>query len=59
MTSSNDSHPIIIGISGASGSVLASATIDRLLSSNRQVIATATAAAHPTRPYEFLPPPHL
>lgn len=45
MTSSNDSHPIIVGISGASGSVLASATIERLLSANRPVIATATAAA--------------
>ena len=45
MTPSNDSHPIIVGISGASGSVLASATIERLLSSNHQVIATATAAA--------------
>ena len=38
-------HPVVVGISGASGAVLARATIDRLLSDERPVIATATAAA--------------
>jgi 4-hydroxy-3-polyprenylbenzoate decarboxylase len=37
--------PIIVGISGASGSVLASATIDRLLALERRVIAVASSAA--------------
>lgn len=45
MIPSNDSLPIVVGISGASGCVLARATIERLLSANRRVIATATAAA--------------
>ena len=38
-------HPVVIGISGASGSVLASATIDRLLSKGLPVIATASSSA--------------
>ena len=41
----NVSPPIIVGISGASGSVLASATIDRLLALERRVIAVASSAA--------------
>lgn len=45
MELSNDTHPVVVGISGASGSVLARAMIERLLSAGRPVIATATAAA--------------
>ena len=45
MDSPRKNHPVVVGISGASGSVLARATIERLLSSERPVIATATAAA--------------
>lgn len=37
--------PIVVGISGASGCVLARATIERVLSMGRPVIATATPAA--------------
>ena len=37
--------PVVVGISGASGAVLARATIERLLSAEHPVIATATAAA--------------
>jgi 4-hydroxy-3-polyprenylbenzoate decarboxylase len=39
-----NSHPLVVGISGASGSVLARATIDRLLATDVPVIATASAA---------------
>ena len=45
MDSPRKNHPVVVGISGASGSVLARATIERLLSAERPVIATATAAA--------------
>ena len=45
MDSPEDTPPVVVGISGASGSVLARATIDRLLTDERPVIATATAAA--------------
>ena len=38
-------HPVVVGISGASGSALAGATIDRLLALERPVIATASPAA--------------
>ncbi len=38
-------HPVIIGITGASGSVLARAAIDRLLAMDVPVIATASSAA--------------
>ena len=38
-------EPVVVGISGASGAVIARATVDRLLASGRPVIATATAAA--------------
>ena len=38
-------HPVIVGITGASGSVLALSTIDHLLSKGVPVIATASAAA--------------
>ena len=40
-----NSYPVVIGITGASGSVLAQATIDRLLSMDLPVIATASSAA--------------
>lgn len=39
------SYPVVVGITGASGSVLAQATIDRLLSMDLPVIATASSAA--------------
>ncbi len=39
------SHPVIVGISGASGSAIASGVIDALLQSGRPVIATASPAA--------------
>ena len=45
MDSPEDTPPVVVGISGASGSVLARATIERLLAADRPVIATATAAA--------------
>lgn len=45
MDSPEKKYPVVVGISGASGSILARATIDRLLSDERPVIATATAAA--------------
>jgi 4-hydroxy-3-polyprenylbenzoate decarboxylase len=40
-----NSIPVVVGISGASGAVLARATIDRLLAMELPVIATASAAA--------------
>ena len=40
----NNKHPLVVGITGASGSVLANATIDWLLSADIPVIATASAA---------------
>ena len=45
MDSPGKKYPVVVGISGASGVVLARATIDRLLSDEHPVIATATAAA--------------
>ena len=45
MNSPEKTHPVVVGISGASGAILARATIERLLSAERPVIATATAAA--------------
>ena len=39
------SKPVVVGISGGSGSLLARATIDRLLAMELPVIATATSAA--------------
>ncbi len=45
MTEHGQRHPAIIGITGASGSVLARAAIDRLLAMGVPVIATASAAA--------------
>lgn len=45
MDSPETNHPVVVGISGASGAILARATIERLLSAERPVIATATAAA--------------
>ena len=44
MSHSND-HPVVIGITGASGSAIAGSTIDLLLSIERPVIATASSAA--------------
>ena len=37
--------PVVVGISGASGSMMASATIDRILSNGIPVAATASSAA--------------
>ena len=45
MDSPGKNPPVVVGISGASGAVLARATIERLLSAEHPVIATATAAA--------------
>ena len=45
MDSPGNNSPVVVGISGASGAVLARATIERLLSAEHPVIATATAAA--------------
>ncbi len=45
MTENGGRHPAIIGITGASGSVLARAAIDRLLALDVPVIATASSAA--------------
>ena len=41
----NTGHPVVVGITGASGSVLARATIEQLLSMDIPVISTATPAA--------------
>ena len=38
-------HPVVIGISGASGSAIASGLIDSLLQMDKPVIATASSAA--------------
>ena len=38
-------HPVVVGISGASGSAIASGVIDALLDMERPVIATASSAA--------------
>ena len=38
-------HPVVIGISGASGSAIASGVIDALLDMDKPVIATASSAA--------------
>ena len=38
-------HPIVVGISGASGSAIANGVIDALLQMDRPVIATASSAA--------------
>lgn len=38
-------HPVVVGISGASGSAIASGVIDALLKSGKPVIATASSAA--------------
>ena len=38
-------HPIVVGISGASGSAIANGVIDALLQMEKPVIATASAAA--------------
>ena len=43
--SAQDNRPVVIGITGASGSVLAGVTIDRLLAMERPVIASASSAA--------------
>jgi 4-hydroxy-3-polyprenylbenzoate decarboxylase len=45
MNTANGNYPVVVGISGASGSLLARATVERLLSMEQPVIATATAAA--------------
>ena len=45
MTQPDATHPVVVGISGASGSVLANATVDRLLSAGLPVIATASSSA--------------
>ena len=45
MNTPTNNPPVVVGISGASGVILARATIERLLSDDRPVIATATAAA--------------
>ena len=45
MAQANAIHPVVVGISGASGSLLASATIDQILSNGLPVIATASSAA--------------
>ena len=37
--------PVVVGVSGASGSLLASTTVDRLLDADVPVVMTATAAA--------------
>ena len=41
----NGGHPVVIGVTGASGSLLARAAIDELLSMGLPVIATASSAA--------------
>ena len=45
MPRDNTGHPVVVGITGASGSVLARATIEQLLSLDIPVISTATPAA--------------
>lgn len=45
MAQEDNGRPLIVGMSGASGSVLASATIDRLLQMDVPVITTASSAA--------------
>jgi 4-hydroxy-3-polyprenylbenzoate decarboxylase len=45
MLPNNESRPVVIGISGASGSVLAGATIERVLDMELPVIVTASASA--------------
>ena len=45
MTRRKPDHPVVIGITGASGSALARATIEELLSLGASVIATASSAA--------------
>ncbi len=45
MTENGQRHPAIIGITGASGSVLARAAIDSLLTMGVPVITTASSAA--------------
>ena len=45
MKAQTNNLPVVVGISGASGAILARATIDRLLTDEHPVIATATAAA--------------
>ena len=41
----NARKPVVVGVSGASGSLLASTTVDRLLEADVPVVMTATAAA--------------
>ena len=41
----NDGHPVVIGVTGASGSLLARAAIDELLAMGVPVIASASSAA--------------
>jgi len=41
----NARKPVVVGVSGASGSLLASTTVDRLLDADVPVVMTATAAA--------------
>ena len=48
----NNSHPVVVGISGASGSVLARRTIDRLLELSVPVAATCSAPARLVWPEE-------
>ena len=45
MSEQRHDHPVVMGITGASGSVLARATIDQLLAMDLSVIATASSAA--------------
>ena len=45
MSENGAKPPVVVGISGASGSVIARATIDRLLALQLPVIATASSAA--------------
>lgn len=45
MSTNGKTAPIVVGITGASGAVLARATVDRLLDMDLPVIATASSAA--------------
>ena len=45
MSQRNDSRPVVVGMSGASGSVLARATVELLLSRGVPVVSTASPAA--------------
>ena len=45
MNTLNDGHPVVIGVTGASGSLLARAAIDELLAMGVPVIASASSAA--------------